>query len=81
MGSMKVAISVPDAVFDAAEKLASHTGKSRSQLYSEALARYLEANSGSMITERLNAVYSQQPARMDESLEAAQFEVLSREAW
>jgi len=78
---MKVAISVPDPVFAAAERLASHLGKSRSQLDSEALARYLEVNQASVITEQLNAVYASQPAQLDQALQAAQLQALSDEAW
>lgn len=78
---MKIAISVPDPLFAAAERLASHAGKSRSQLYAEALARYLEAHQAPVITEQLNAVYAQQPAQLDARLQAAQFEVLDHETW
>lgn len=78
---MKVAISVPDPIFTAAERLASHTGKSRSQLYAEALARYLEVNQGSVITEQLNAIYTKQAAQLDSALQAAQFQMLNHEAW
>lgn len=78
---MKVAISVPDAVFTAAEHLASHMGKSRSQLYAEALARYVEVNQASVVTEQLNALYTLQPAQLDPALQAAQLRVLADEAW
>lgn len=78
---MKVAISLPDPIFAAAERLASHMGKSRSQLYAEAVARYVEVNQASVVTEQLNAVYASQPAQLDPALQAAQFQVLSREAW
>jgi hypothetical protein len=78
---MKVAISLPDPLFKAAEQLASHTGKSRSQLYAEALARYLEANQGAIITEQLNAVYGSQPAQLDPALHSAQLQTLSDETW
>jgi mRNA interferase MazF len=40
---MKIAISVPDEVFEAGEHLARQLGISRSQLYSDALASYLSA--------------------------------------
>jgi len=40
---MKVAISVPDSVFDAGEHLARQLELSRSQLYSDALAAYLNS--------------------------------------
>ena len=78
---MKVAISVPDPVFAAAEHMASHMGKSRSQLYSEALASYIEVNQASVITEQLNEVYAHQPAHLDPALQAAQFRVLDHETW
>ena len=37
---MKIAISVPDEVFEAGEHLAHQLGISRSQLYSDALAGF-----------------------------------------
>jgi antitoxin MazE6 len=38
---MKTAVSIPDSLFWRAEQLARRSGKSRSQLYREALAEYL----------------------------------------
>lgn len=38
---MKTAISVPDGLFERADRLAHRLGKSRSQVYREALAEYL----------------------------------------
>jgi len=78
---MKVAISLPDPVFDAAEKLAGELGVSRSQLYATALAKFLEERSALAVTESLNAVYSVVPSTMDEAMMRAQMEVLAREAW
>ena len=78
---MKVAISVPDSISTSAEQLASHMGKSRSQLYAEALARYVEVNQGSVVTEQLNALYALQPAELDPALQVAQFQMLAHEAW
>lgn len=78
---MKVAISLPDPLFKAAERLASHAGKSRSQLYAEALARYLESNQGSAITAQLDVVYASEKGKLDPALSAAQSRVMRREAW
>ena len=75
---MKVAIPLPDSIFTAAEQLASHMGKSRSQLYAEALARYVEVNQGSVVTEQINSL---QPAELDPALQEAQFQVLAHETW
>ena len=54
---MKTAISIPDPVFEAAEDLAKRLGKSRSQLYAEALRQYLERHRDQDITRRLNEVF------------------------
>ena len=53
---MKTAVSVPDAVFRAAERHAKRTRKSRSQLYAEAVAEYLARHAPDDVTEDMNAV-------------------------
>lgn len=55
---MKTAISVPDEIFEDAERLAARLGKSRSQLYAEAMAEYLTRHEPETITERLDEVLS-----------------------
>jgi hypothetical protein len=51
---MKTTISVPDDVFEKAERLAARTDKSRSQLYTEAMREYLTGHDPDSVTERLN---------------------------
>lgn len=51
---MKTAISIPDEVFAKADQLAKQLKKSRSQLYSEAVAEYLARRSDDEITESWN---------------------------
>lgn len=51
---MKTAVSVPDELFDKAEKLAHKTGKSRSQIYQEALAEYLLRRDTDAVTEAMD---------------------------
>jgi len=41
---MKTVISIPDRVYESAEKLADRLGQSRSQLYTKALSSYIEKN-------------------------------------
>jgi metal-responsive CopG/Arc/MetJ family transcriptional regulator len=53
---MKTAISLPDDLFQAAERHAKREGKSRSQLYSEALAEYLTRHAPDEVTEGMNRV-------------------------
>lgn len=78
---MKVAISIPDEVFEAGEYLARQLKVSRSELYSDALASYLSSRGAQAVTERLNAVYAANSSKLDSAFAAAQDKVLSDEAW
>ena len=80
---MKTAVSLPDSLFEAAEQLARQLGKSRSQLYAEALREYLERRRDEDITRRLNEIYDAEPelAQLDAVLDALQLEVLRQEKW
>lgn len=53
---MKTAVSLPDELFDAAERQAKRAHKSRSQLYAEALAEYLARHAPDEVTEAMNRV-------------------------
>lgn len=81
MTGMKVAISLPDPLFRAAETLARKLKKSRSQLYAEAIAEYVGARGAAALTARLDAVYGKESSEVDPALKYAQLERLSREAW
>ncbi len=78
---MKVAISLPDATFSAAEKLAHRLRVSRSQLYAQAIEEYLGKRQDSLVTEQLNAVYGVEQTAVDPGLAAAQLEAIDHEAW
>jgi DNA-binding transcriptional MocR family regulator len=78
---MKVAISVPNPVFEAGEHLARQLKLSRSQLYSDALAAYLSSRGAVAVTAQLNAVYAAEHSRVDESLARAQVGAVGHEAW
>ncbi len=78
---MKVAISLPDPVFSAAEHLARRLKVSRSQLYAQAIQEYLGKRQDSVITEQLNAVYGAQGSGVDAALTHAQLGAIGHEAW
>lgn len=78
---MKVAISLPDPIFEAAEHLAQELHIPRSQLYAEALAAYLSSHGGAAITARLNAVYASESAAVEPALAQAQLKSLGHETW
>lgn len=52
---MKTAISLPDDLFRAAERLARRSRKSRSQLYADALSEYVARHAPDEVTEAMNA--------------------------
>lgn len=81
MESMKIAISVPDKVFQAGERLARDKGISRSELYAHALSEYLSVHGAAAITARLDALYSKEDSRLDPALARAQQQHLTDEAW
>lgn len=78
---MKVAVSIPDPVFKAADELAHDLKKSRSQLYAEALTEFLGTRGADAIRERLDAVYATESSKLDPALEQVQFEILEDETW
>jgi len=56
---MKTVVSLPAAVFRAAERYAKRAQRSRSQLYAEALSEYLARHAPDAVTEDMNAVVDQ----------------------
>ncbi len=78
---MKTAISVPDHVFEAAEEYARRMGLSRSELYSSAVAEFLEVNRSSGVTARLNQVYRDSDSAISKDLMAFQLNSLPQDDW
>jgi antitoxin MazE6 len=76
---MKVALSIPDELFESAETLTRRLGVSRSRLYATALAEFVAKNRGRKITERLNAVYGSEDSRLPPALRRLQRRSLTRE--
>ena len=56
---MKTAVSIPDDLFQRADELASQLGKSRSELYREALIDYLARRDPMAVTAALNELADQ----------------------
>jgi metal-responsive CopG/Arc/MetJ family transcriptional regulator len=78
---MKTAISLPDEVFAAAELAARRLGVSRSQLYAQAVAEFLERHRGMGVREALDSVYSTEGSRLDHTLATMQAASLPDEEW
>ncbi|HUD06671.1 MAG TPA: hypothetical protein VMR34_02180 [Candidatus Saccharimonadales bacterium] len=78
---MKTAISIPEKVFKSAEDLANQLGKSRSQLYTQAISSYVKRHSNENVTKRLDEVYSRTDSKLDASLRILQSRSLSKDKW
>ncbi len=78
---MKTAISIPDPIFHAAEHLAKRLGMSRSELFSRAVATYIEAHKSDRVRETLNQVYAKESSSLDLPLMEMQSASLLKEDW
>jgi metal-responsive CopG/Arc/MetJ family transcriptional regulator len=56
---MKTAVSIPDQVFEQAERLARRTRQSRSHIFSSALREYVARHSPDDVTEAMDRVGEQ----------------------
>ena len=78
---MKVAVSIPDDLFESAETVSRKLKVTRSRLYANALADYVGKHHGRKITERLNNVHAADTSPLEPALRRAQKRVLSTEPW
>ena len=78
---MKTAVSIPDDVFERAERLARRTKKSRSQLYSDALKEYVARHAPEDVTDALDRVCAQLGNPADGFVALATLRILNRSEW
>jgi metal-responsive CopG/Arc/MetJ family transcriptional regulator len=76
---MNTAVLIPDDLFQRAEQAASQLQISRSDLYSKAIAEFLDRQDGDALTKRLNQIYTQEDSLVEPSLQAAQLRLLEKE--
>ena len=79
--SMKTAVSLPDELFRQADAAARRMRVSRSHLFASAIAEFLDRRRSDAVTERLNAIHSRHPAKVDAALHRAQLRSLDRDSW
>jgi metal-responsive CopG/Arc/MetJ family transcriptional regulator len=78
---MKTAISLPDAIFRDAERLARRLKKTRSELYREAVTEYVARHDPEAITEAMNRLAAEVDTRPDPFSSAAAHRLLGRSEW
>lgn len=79
---MKTAVSIPDEVFERAERLARRTRKSRSEVFSAALKEYVARHEPDEITEAFNDVCEKVGEQVsDPFVAAAGRRILEKTEW
>ena len=78
---MKTAVSIPDDVFEKAERLARRMKKSRSQLFSNALTEYVARHAPDYVTEAMDEVCAEIGSESDPFVSAASRRILERSEW
>ena len=78
---MKTAVSIPDDVFEEAERLAGRLQTSRSQLYARALAEFVARHDNDRVAAAMNAVIDEVGAPLDDFSREAAHQTLRRVEW
>ena len=78
---MKTAISIPDELYEGAERLARRTKKSRSRLFSDALKEYLARHAPDEVTEAMNRACAEVGEAIDPFVASTARRILERSEW
>jgi predicted DNA-binding protein len=78
---MKTAVSIPDEVFEKVERLARRAGRSRSEVFSAALAEYVARHAPDEVTEAMDRVCADMGDQEDTFVSAAARHVLEKIEW
>lgn len=78
---MKTAISIPDELFERADALASRLGKSRSELYRDALTDFVARREPGAVTRALDELADELKVEQDGFSRAAARDALERSEW
>ena len=78
---MKTAISIPDRLFNAAERAAKRQKISRSRFYAPAVEAYLKTQQAKGVKEALDAVYATEDSSLDPAIARIQSSSIGSEEW
>ncbi len=78
---MKTAVSIPDDLFEGAERLARRTKKSRSRLFRDALKEYLARHTPDQVTDAMNTALTEVGAADDRFVSSSARRILERSEW
>ncbi len=78
---MKTAISIPDEIFERAERLARRRKESRSQLFSDAVREYIARHAPEEVTEAMDRVCAEVGHPTDRFVSSAARRILKQSEW
>jgi predicted transcriptional regulator len=78
---MKIAVSIPDDVYQRAERLAEQSNRTRSRLYSDALGEYLARHGSDEVTDAMNQALAGMDQSPDTFVAVAARAVLAKTEW
>ncbi len=78
---MKIAVSIPDDVFEDAERLASRLQTSRSKLYARAVAEFVARHDDDRITALMDEAVREAGGQPDPFVTAAAKQSVQRSEW
>ncbi|MFM8215577.1 MAG: hypothetical protein ACKN82_13155 [Pirellula sp.] len=78
---MKTAISIPDELFESAERLIAKLKISRSRLYARAIAEFVARHDEDVVTQQMDQALREMEAPYEELSKEASRQVLRRESW
>jgi metal-responsive CopG/Arc/MetJ family transcriptional regulator len=78
---MKVAVSIPNELFEDAELLSKRLGISRSRLYATALEEIVAKNASRKITDQVNAACRELDTSLPEDIRRLRNRTLERAEW
>jgi hypothetical protein len=79
--AMKTAVSIPDPLFEQADRMARQLGISRSQLYAVAVESFLKDHEQQSVTAALDRIYSEEPSALGPELAQLEAAHLSKNEW
>lgn len=78
---MKASVSIPDDVFEEADRLARQFKTTRSNLYSRALKEFLSRHASDQVTDAMNRVCAEEGAESQGPRRRAARKVLEKTEW
>ena len=78
---MKTAVSIPDAIFERAERFAKHSRRTRSEVYAAALDEYVARHAPDEVTDAMNRICERMSEEANAFVSTAGRRILGNVEW